>query len=153
MTDASPQETPHELVLTDRFAAPTAAVWAAWTQPDRFARWWRAPGWTTSDVVLDVRPGARFPARQTSPDGSVDMPFAGFYREVVPHERLVLTLSDAASADEPARTGMTVLLKQVGSGTEQEFHQTGVITEEHFPALCAGTQQFFAQLRDQLRGT
>ena len=33
---------------------------------------------------------------------------------------------------------------------EQEFRQTGVITDEHFEALKAGTQTFFARLADHL---
>lgn len=151
MSDAAEQETPHELVLTNRFAAGPEQVWAAWTEPDRFARWWCGPGWATHDVVLEARPGGRFSAKQLAPDRSVDMPFDGFYREVVPHERLVLTLSDNPSPDEPARTVMTVLLRPVEGGTEQEFHQTGVITDEHFEGLKAGTTQFFAQLGDLLR--
>jgi len=152
MTDATTDESPHELVLTDRFPVPPAAVWAAWTDPDRFAQWWHAPDWGTRDVELDVRPGGRFAARQVAPDG-MEVPFAGFYREVVPQERLVLTLSDAATADEPARTELTVLLRPVEGGTEQEFHQTGVISDEHFGALRAGTMRFFAQLGDVLRAS
>ena len=146
------QETPHELVLTDRFDAAPEAVWAAWTEPERFARWWCGPGWTTHDVVLEVRPRGRFSAKQLAPDGSVDMPFDGFYREVVPVERLVLTLSDSPSPDDPARTEMTVLLRPVDGGTEQEFHQTGVITDEHFEGLKAGTTMFFEQLGEYVRG-
>jgi uncharacterized protein YndB with AHSA1/START domain len=151
VTDAATEETPHELVLTDRFTATPEAVWAAWTEPERFLRWWCAPGWSAHDAVLDVRPRGRFSVRLRAPDGSADLPFGGFYREVVPHERLVFTLSDADSPDEPARTELTVLLRAVDGGTEQEFHQTGVVSEEHFAALKAGTQQFFAQLGDLLR--
>jgi uncharacterized protein YndB with AHSA1/START domain len=143
-------ETPHELVLTNRFAVPPEAVWAAWTEPERFAQWWKGPGWTTHDLTLEVRPGGRFAAVQSAPDGTVDMPFAGFYREVRPHEKLVFTLSDNAGPDEPARTELTVVLRPVDGGTEQEFRQTGVITDAHFEALKAGTTMFFEQLRTHL---
>jgi uncharacterized protein YndB with AHSA1/START domain len=150
MSDAE-QETPHELILRTRFDAPPEAVWAAWTDPELFARWWCGPGWRTHDVVLEARPRGRFSAKQAAPDGSVDMPFDGFYRDVVPHERLVLTLSDSPSPDDPARTEMTVLLRPVDGGTEQEFHQTGVITDAHFEGLKAGTELFFGQLDALLR--
>lgn len=139
-------ETPHELVLINRFPVEPAAVWAAWTEPDRFAQWWKGPGWRTHSVVLDVRPRGRFSAVQSAPDGSTDMPFSGFYRAVVAPEKLVFTLSNHDSPDEPARTEMTVLLRPVDGGTEQEFRQTGVVTEEHFEALKAGTIGFFDQL-------
>jgi uncharacterized protein YndB with AHSA1/START domain len=74
------------------------------------------------------------------------MPFAGFYREVVAPERLVFTLSDAPAPDDEARTVLTVRLRAVDSGTEQEFRQTGVVTDEHFEALRAGTEMFFTRL-------
>jgi uncharacterized protein YndB with AHSA1/START domain len=142
MTDA---ETPHELVLVARFAASPKEVWAAWTEPERFAEWWCAPDWTVSDIVMEVRPRGRFHEVQTSPDGEIVMPFDGFYRAVEAPERLVFTLTDAE-----ARTVLTVLLRAADGGTEQEFHQTGVITDEHFEALKAGTQTFFARLADYL---
>ena len=143
-------ETAHELVLVDRFAASPAEVWAAWTEPERFAQWWCAPDWTVSDLVMEVRPRGRFHEVQTSPDGQIVMPFGGFYRTVEAPERLVFTLTDADSPDAEARTVLTVLLRAAETGTEQEFRQTGVITDEHFEALKAGTQTFFARLADHL---
>ena len=147
MTDA---ETPHELVLVARYAASPQEVWAAWTEPERFAKWWCAPDWTVADVVMEVRPRGRFHEVQTSPDGEIVMPFDGFYRVVEAPERLVFTLTDADTPDAEARTVLTVLLRAADGGTEQEFHQTGVITDEHFEALKAGTQTFFARLADYL---
>jgi len=144
-------ETPHELVLVNRFAAAPEAVWAAWTEPARFIQWWKGPGWTTHDVTLEVTPRGRFAAIQSAPDGTLDMPFNGFYREVTPNEKLVFTLSDNDNPDEPARTELTVQLRPADGGTEQEFHQTGVVTDEHFEALKAGTTMFFEQLGAYLR--
>jgi uncharacterized protein YndB with AHSA1/START domain len=139
-------ETPHELVLTNTFAAPPDVVWAAWTDPAEFVQWWKGVGWTTHDVTLEVTPRGRFAAIQSAPEGAMDIPFAGFYREVVQNERLVFTLTDNESPDDEARTVMTVLLHEVDGGTEQEFQQTGVVTGEHFAALRAGTVTFFDQL-------
>jgi uncharacterized protein YndB with AHSA1/START domain len=72
------------------------------------------------------------------------------YREVVAPERLVFTLSDAPSPDDEARTVLTVQLRAADGGTEQEFRQTGVITDEHFEALKAGTEMFFTRLGEFL---
>lgn len=139
-------ETPHELVLVNTYPVTPAEVWTAWTQPESFAAWWVGEGWTTHDVTLETTPGGRFIATQSANDGSFDMPFSGFYREVVPNEKLVFTLTDSETADEPARTELTVILRGVEEGTEQEFHQTGVVTDEHFELLKAGTMSFFEQL-------
>lgn len=145
-------ETPHELVLVDEFAASPAEVWAAWTEPERFAQWWVAPDWTTSDLTLDARPRGRFRATQSADDGSVTMPFAGFYLEAEPERRLVFTLSDDDDPDVPSRTVLTVHLTATDSGTRQEFRQTGVVTDEHFEQLEAGTRMFFDQLAAHLEG-
>lgn len=143
-------EAPHELTLVNVYPAPLAAVWAAWTEPARFAQWWRGPGFRTHDVVMELEPRGRFSARQSAADASIQMPFDGFYREVAAPERLVFTLSDNPSPDEPARTEITVILTPVPDGTRQEYHQTGVVTDEHFEALKAGTIVFFEQLGDHL---
>ena len=104
MTEA---ETPHELVLVNRYDASPEQVRAAWTEPDNFIQWWCPPGWKVSDVVMEVQPRGRFQQTHTSPDGEMVMPFAGFYREVAAPGRLVFTLSDAPSPDDEARTVLT----------------------------------------------
>ncbi|MEV8372628.1 SRPBCC domain-containing protein [Kribbella sp. NPDC056861] len=154
MNTTSPAEieTPHELILTNVYPASPAAVWAAWTDAEQFSQWWVGPGFTTSDVSMELTKDGRFTARQTSDDGSIDMPFKGFVRDVVPGERLVFTLSDSDDVNEPDRTVLTVILRAVEGGTEQEFHQTGVVTDEHFEALKAGTVLFFDQLGEHLEG-
>ena len=86
MTDV---ETPHELVLVNRYDARPEQVWAAWTKPENFVQWWCPPDWTVSDVVMEVQPHGR-------------------------------------------------------------FRQTGVVTDEHFEALKAGTKMFFARLGEFL---
>ena len=43
-----------------------------------------------------------------------------------------------------------VLVVRYAASPEQEFHQTGLITDEHFEALKAGPQTFFARLADYL---
>jgi uncharacterized protein YndB with AHSA1/START domain len=99
---------------------------------------------------MEVQPRGRFQQTQSSPDGTMVMPFAGFYREVVAPERLAFTLSDAPSPDDEARTVLTVQLRAADGGTEQKFRQTGVVTDEHFEALKAGTEMFFTRLGEFL---
>jgi uncharacterized protein YndB with AHSA1/START domain len=99
-----------------------------------------------SDVVTEVQPRGRFQQPQSSPDGEMVMRFAGFYREVVAPERLVFTLTDAPSPDDEARTVLTAQLRAVDDGTGEQLRQTGVVTDEHFAALKAGTEMFFARL-------
>lgn len=144
-------ETPHELVLQNRFAASPAEVYAAWTEPERFAAWYHGPGFRLQDVTLDVRPGGEWHARMISEDETIDLPFDGFYRETVPGERLVLTLNDPGTPIDGARSELTVTFHADGDGTQQRFVQTGVISDEHFEALKAGTMLFFEGLAGLLQ--
>ena len=150
MTDVTEIEIPHELVLVTTYDASPEEIWDAWTKPEKFSQWWAAPEWTVSDIVLDVEPGGLFQETQTSPDGSMVVPFRGFYREVEEPNKLVFTLTDNETPDEDARTVLTVILRDVDGKTEQEFHQTGVVTDEHSEALKAGTERFFGRLEEFL---
>ena len=147
MTDI---ETPHELLLVNHYNATPEQVWAAWTEPESLAQWWAAPDWIVSDVVLEAWPRGRFHQVQAAPDGSMEIPFDGFYRVVEAPNTLVFTLSDAPSPDDEARTVLTVELSAVDGGTEQRFSQTGIVTDEHFEALKGGTIMFFGRLEEFL---
>jgi uncharacterized protein YndB with AHSA1/START domain len=74
----------YEYTLTRELDAPVENVWAAWTQPDHYARW---SGAVLPTISLDVRPGGAWRATMAIPDGS-EFPLTGTYGEVVENERL-----------------------------------------------------------------
>lgn len=79
------------LHLTRTFAAPRAAVFRAWTDPERLKQWWGPPGYATPAVELDLRVGGRYRiGMRKLPDGDVFY-LSGVYQEVRPPERLVYT--------------------------------------------------------------
>jgi uncharacterized protein YndB with AHSA1/START domain len=80
-----------DLALERVIRAPRAAVWSAWTDPSRFARWW-VPAPTRCRVDrLDVRPGGALVTR-LSEDGVVFVPHVDATFLVVDElERLVFT--------------------------------------------------------------
>ena len=45
------------LIVERTLSAPPATLWAAWTEPDRIAKWWGPAGWVVEIVTMDVRPG------------------------------------------------------------------------------------------------
>jgi len=132
MSNATAVETPHELILVNTYDATRQDLWEAWTRPEKFSQWWAAPAWAVSDI------------------GSIVVPFRGFYREVEEPNRLVFTLTDNEAPEEDARTFLTVILRDVDGGTEQEFHQTSIVSDEHFEALKGGTTMFFGRLQEFL---
>lgn len=81
---------PRELVINREIAAPRAAVFSAWTDPERAARWWAPRDFTLLSCSMDVRPGGQWHRRMRAPDGAVFVK-RGTYREVTAPERLVFT--------------------------------------------------------------
>ena len=104
------------LTLKRRLHAAPAKVWAAWTDPEKIARWF-GPSDTKDDLVraeLDVRVGGRFRASFNTADGEYHQ-VGGIYREVVPNQRLVFSW---AWHSTPERESLvTVMLKPDGVGT------------------------------------
>jgi uncharacterized protein YndB with AHSA1/START domain len=128
------------------FAAPPAAVFAAWTTPEHFARWF---GGSAVQVPLDTlefvaEPGRTWTAQMVLPGGNV-MDWTGDFVEVVPPERLVFTITDRPA--EPARATIVVELTATAAGTRMRFTQeTPGFTPEQQQGVLAGWQSFVDEL-------
>lgn len=98
-----------DLTLERIIRAPRAAVWRAWTDPDRFARWW-VPAPTVCRVDrLDVRPGGGL-VTHMSDDGAAFAPHMDATFLVVDElERIVFTnaIDSAWRPADPAPVPMT----------------------------------------------
>lgn len=80
----------HDLVISRLLKAPRAALWRAWTEPERLKEWWCPKPWVTEVRAFDFRPGGDFHTFMSGPDGgSSDNP--GCFLEIVPGERIVWT--------------------------------------------------------------
>lgn len=104
------------LELRRTFAAPVAAVYAAWTDPRQISQW-MAPGddFGPTEASADVRVGGRYRIVMHAAGGEVHA-VGGVYREVVPDRRLVYTW---AWQSTPERESLvTVEFHASGSGTE-----------------------------------
>ncbi len=79
-----------DLRIDRHLAAPRAALWRCWTEPDLLVRWWCPAPWQTELRAFELRPGGAFHTTMRGPDGGVsDNP--GCFLEIVPGERLVAT--------------------------------------------------------------
>lgn len=80
----------HDLVISRLLKAPRAALWRAWTEPDRLKEWWCPKPWVTEVRAFELRPGGAFHTFMSGPDGGTsDNP--GCFLEIVPGERIVCT--------------------------------------------------------------
>lgn len=124
------------------FAAAPAAVFAAWTAPASFARWFGGEHVSVPVESLDYRAeaGRAWSATMVLPDGNT-LHWAGDFLEVDAPSRLVMTLTDRP--DEPERAQLSIGLAAGGRGTV--FHltqQTPGFTAEQRERTIAGWQGF-----------
>lgn len=77
------------------FDAPIATVWAMWTDPDLFKKWYGPRGMSVPVAKMDLTVGGtrRVCMEMTSEDRSTKMWFTGIYKEIEPPHRLVYTES------------------------------------------------------------
>ena len=110
---ATQTATKPSLTLKRRYNAPPAKVFAAWTEPEKLARWMGPEQVTAVRAEADVRVGGRYHIKMITPGDEHDV--GGVYRELVPNEKIVFTW---AWKSTPERESLvTVLLKADGGGT------------------------------------
>ncbi len=150
------------LVIERVFDAPRERVWMAWTDPDLVKRWWGPKGFTAPVCRISLRVGGSYFLCMRSPQGK-DYCNAGFYREIVPLERIVVT---ASFADEKGNVvsatsyGMgpgwaremlqTVTFEERGGKTRLTLSHAGIPAGEDMNNAREGWSQSFDKLADLL---
>jgi uncharacterized protein YndB with AHSA1/START domain len=110
---ATQTATKPSLILKRRYNAPPAKVFAAWTEPEKLARWMGSEQITSVRAETDLRVGGRYHIKMITPGDEHDV--SGVYRELVPNEKIVFTW---AWKSTPERESLvTVSLKADGGGT------------------------------------
>ncbi len=69
MTGTDPAD--RTLVIERVIAAPVAAVWAAWTDPQALPKWWGPDGFSCRTARIDLREGGEWVFDMIGPDGTV----------------------------------------------------------------------------------
>jgi uncharacterized protein YndB with AHSA1/START domain len=80
-----------DLVTTRVIRAPRERVWAAWSDPRQFERWWLPAPMGCQVVTMDLRAGGGFITRMREPDGPWVPHLTGCFLDVRPRERIVFT--------------------------------------------------------------
>ena len=130
-----------DAVIIERIVeAPVDLVWRMWTDPQHFRAWYGPDGATIPVAEMDVQVGGRRVVcmEMQTPNGSMQMWFAGEYREVVENERLVYTeaVSDehgnvpsadtARPAGHPSTTEVRVELEEFAGRTRMVLTHVGI---------------------------
>ena len=133
------------------FDAPRERVWQEWTEPERFADWFGADGEVPlATVSMDVREGGQWRLTMFYGPNRVESNWHGQYQEVVPPERLVLTMTDQPEGGDRYAL-ITVVLTDLGDGrTEMHFEQRDDQTPDAHKRARGGWGKFFDRLDGRL---
>lgn len=106
------------LRLERLLAAPRAAIWRCWTEPELIRRWFCPAPWRVTEASVDLRPGGRSFVLMEGPKGERH-PHHGVYLDVVANERLVFTdaFVDAWTPSNEAFMVGTIALADAPDGT------------------------------------
>ena len=139
-----------EVVVTRMFDAPARLVFAAWSRPELFRKWWvpRSMGMTLRSCEMDVRTGGNYhlvfgddPASTTA--------FFGRYLEVIPDKRVVWTNEESGDVGSVTtvtfeeRDGKTLLVLSELYPTKEALDEAGTGAQE-------AMSETFGQLDDLL---
>ena len=114
------------LTTSRTIAAPQAAVFDAWLNPDMLRQFMRpGPGMTTPRATSDGKQGGRFDLIMKA--GDDEMPHGGTYLEVTPHSRIVFTWESPFSADDST---VTLDFAPNGEGTQITLTHVRFVSEE-----------------------
>lgn len=119
------------LRLERTFAASPERVFAAWTAPEVLRRWFApGPGFTSTEVEVDLRVGGRYRLTVSGPDGAHSV--VGEYLQVEPPSRLSYTWAweGEDGRGTAATTVVTVQFRPVGEGTTVVLTQTGFVSAD-----------------------
>lgn len=138
---------PVRLTITKIIKARRARLFEAWTNPD-LMKLWLAPGELVAPgATSDARVGGGFTIQM---EGMMRGRFtkgvaSGVYRQLVPHELIVLTWNWAGDYSPP-ETLITVRFRDVDGGTEVTLTQEGFADEQHKGGYEAGWHSAFEKL-------
>jgi uncharacterized protein YndB with AHSA1/START domain len=132
------------VVIERTLDAPVDLIWQMWTKPKHFQAWYGPTGAKVPVANLDVQVGGTrlICMEMETPNGPMQMWFAGEFREVVVNERLVYT--DSMSDEEgnvlspadmgmppghPETTEVIVQLEDLGGSTKMVMTHVGVAAD------------------------
>jgi uncharacterized protein YndB with AHSA1/START domain len=115
-----------EIRIVRVYEAPVEAVWDAWTDTEKTAKWWGPRGFTLTSHHKDLRAGGTWRYTMHGPDGT-NYENTTKYLEVDRPRKLVY--DHGGHEDRPPLFRVTVLLTDLGGRTQMEMTSTLPTTE------------------------
>ena len=123
-----------------RYAASLAAVYAAWTEPERIKRWLHpSPEWVNPFVEVDLRVGGRYRIGFLHPESNESAVVGGEYLEIVRERRLLYTWTwEPPHEYEGVETVISVEFNACEGGTDVHLTQRQFSTDAMRELHCGG---------------
>jgi uncharacterized protein YndB with AHSA1/START domain len=131
------------------FPAPPGRVFGMLTQADQLTAWWGPQGFTTPEVLLDLRVGGRYRFTMQPPDGEA-FHLSGEYLEMQPPERLRFTFRWDEPVPDDRETVVVLSLASRDRMTLVSLWQGDFATEERLELHNQGWAESFDKLEVQL---
>ncbi len=146
-----PGEPQREITITRLFDAPRELVFNAWTDPKHVAQWWGPKGFSNPVCEMDVRPGGAILIHMASPDGTV-IPGRGFFKEIVPPERIVMTSGafEDAEGNQELEVLNTITFEEENGKTRLTLHAVVLRATPAVEGSLAGMEAGWNQSLDKL---
>jgi uncharacterized protein YndB with AHSA1/START domain len=151
-----------EIVIRRMFDAPRELVWKAWTEPERYMRWWGPKNFTAPFCRIDLRVGGAYLSCMRSPEGQ-EYWSTGIYREIVEPSLLVCTDSFAdekgnvvpashygMGGEWPKELLVTVTFEEQDGQTKLTLRHAGIPAGEMSEQCEAGWNESFDKLAESL---
>ena len=134
-----------KLALDRVIRATPVAVFAAFIEPDKLARWWGPSGFEIPSVDFDPRVGERFRIEMKPPEGDA-FHLSGEFLEVVPPARLSFTFSWEDPDPDDVANVATIQFRDLGGSTEVDLTQVPFRTEARLTLHRDGWSDSFDKL-------
>lgn len=123
------------MTIERQIAAPVAAIWAAWTNPETLPLWWGPDGFTCRTYRIDLRTGGEWVFDMIGPDGTV-YPNHHRYGQMTPMRGIDYALLWGENG--PKHADATVRFVEEGKGTRVILSMTFATAEEYQTAVGFG---------------
>lgn len=108
--------------------AARSAVFAAFSDPDRLARWWGPEGFTIPRLSFQAQVGASYRIEMQPPTGD-SFYLTGEFREVEPLDRLAFTFAWEEPDADDVETLVRLAFRDLGDSTRVALNQGPFKTE------------------------
>lgn len=135
------------MVIEREIAAPVAALWAAWTDPESLPFWWGPDGYSCRTARIDLREGGEWVFDMIGPDGTV-YPNRHVYTRMTPESRIDYTLYWGETG--PKHADASVTFADLGGRSLVRLSMTLVTRKAYDDAIGFGAEALGLQTLGKL---